>query len=76
MTVIKGLSGTEIEKLKKNVVKTIKDCELNITVKVNLHTVNNLDLTFGNPPVYINNCSNHPSTVIKQLKKLISKAII
>ena len=28
-----------------------------------------------NPPVYINNCSNHPPTEIKQLTKLISKQL-
>ena len=28
-----------------------------------------------NPPAYINNCSNYPATVIKQLLKLISKRL-
>ena len=28
-----------------------------------------------NPPVYINNCSNHPPTVLKQLPKSISKRL-
>ena len=36
----------EIERLKKNVVKTFKDCRLNITIEANLHTVNYLDVTF------------------------------
>ena len=88
LVVIKGLSGPEIERLKKNVVKTFKDCGLNITIETNLHTVNYLDVTFDlqkdtylpyrkpdNPPVYINNCSNHPPTVIKQLPKSISKRL-
>ena len=88
LAVIKGLSGAEIERLKKNVVKTFKDCGLNITIEANLHTVNYLDITFDlrkdtylpyrmpdNPPVYINNCSNHPPTVIKQLPKSISKRL-
>ena len=88
LAVIKGLSGLEIERLKKNVIKTFKDCGLNITIETNLHTVNYLDVTFylqkdtylpyrkpDNPPVYINNCSNHPPTVIKQLPKSISKQL-
>ena len=88
LAVIKGLSGPEIERLKKNVVKTFKDCGLNITIETNLHTANYLDVTFDlrkdtylpykkpdNPPVYINNCSNHPPTVIKQLPKSISKRL-
>ena len=80
LAVIKGLSGPEIERLQKNIVKTFKDCGLNITIEANLHTVNYLDVTFDlrkgtylpyrkpdNSPAYINNCSNHPPTVIKQL---------
>ena len=87
LAVIKGFSGPEIERLKKNV-KTFKDCGLNVTIEANLHTVNYLDVIFNlrkdtylpyrkpdNPPVYINNCSNHPSTVIKQLPKSISKQL-
>ena len=88
LAVIKGFSGPEIERLKRNVVKTFKDYGLNITIEANLHTVNYLDVTFDlqkgtylpyrkpdNPPVYINSCSNHPSTVIKQLPKSISKGL-
>ena len=85
---IKGLSGPEIERLKKNVVKTFKDYGLNVTIEANLHAVNYLDVTFDlrkgtylpyrkpdNPPVYINSCSNHPPTVIKQLPRSISKRL-
>ena len=88
LAVIKGFSGPEIERLKRNVVKTFKDYGLNITIEANLHTVNYLDVTFDlqkgtylpyrkpdNPPVYINSCSNHPPTVIKQLPKSISKRL-
>ena len=46
LAVIKGLSGPEIERLKKNVIKTFKDCGLNITIEANLHAVNYLDVTF------------------------------
>ena len=46
LAVIKGLSGPKIERPKKNVVKTFKDCGLNITIEANLHAVNYLDLTF------------------------------
>ena len=88
LPVIKGLSGTEIARLKKNVVKTFKDYGLNITIEANFHIVYYLDVTFDlqkgiylpyrkpdNPPVYINSCSNHPPTVIKQLPKWISKRL-
>ena len=88
LAVIKGLSGPEIERLKKNAVTTFKDYGLNITIEANLLTVNYLDVTFDlrkgiylpyrkpdNPPVYINSCSNYPPTVIKQLPKSISKIL-
>ena len=46
LAVIKGLSGPQIERLKKNVVKTFKDFRLNITIEANLHTINYLDVAF------------------------------
>ena len=88
MAVIKGLSGPEIERLKKNVVKTSQDFKRNITIEANFHTVNYLGATFDfrkdaylphrkpdSPPAYINNCSKHPPTVIKQLPISISKQL-
>ena len=47
LAVIKGLSDPEIERLKRNVVKTFKDCGLNITIEPNLHTANYVDATFN-----------------------------
>ena len=88
LAVIKGFSGPEIETLKKNVVKTFNDCGLNITFEANLHTVNYLDTNFNlrkgiylpyrkpdNQLVYMNSCSKHPSTVLKQLPKSTSKRV-
>ena len=79
---------TEIERLKKNFVKTFTDCGLNITIEAKLHPVNYLDVIFDlrkgtyrpyskpdSPAVYINNCSNHAPTVIKQLPKSINKRL-
>ena len=37
LAIIKVLSGRQIERLKKNVVKTFKDCGLNITNEADLH---------------------------------------
>ena len=86
LAVTEGLSGLEIEKLKKDVVKRFNNCGLNITIEADLHTVNYLDITFDlrkntflpykkpdNPLVYI--CSNHPTTVIKQIPKFISQRL-
>ena len=46
LAVIKGLSVAEMETLKKNVVKTFKDCVVNITIEPNLHTVDYLHVAF------------------------------
>ena len=46
LAVIKGLSGPKIERLEENVVKIIKDCEINIKIEANLHTVNCVNVTF------------------------------
>ena len=45
-TIIKCLSAPEIQRLKKNVVKTFKDCGINIKIDANLRTVIYLDVTF------------------------------
>ena len=42
--VIKDLLGPEIERLRKNVVKTSRDCGINIAIEANLHTVSCLDV--------------------------------
>ena len=75
---MKGLSGPEIERMKKRIIKIFKDCGLKITIKGDLKIVNFLDVTFNlhkntyepyrkpdNQPVYINVNSNHPPTTIR-----------
>ena len=67
LAVVQGLSGPEIKRIKKRVIKTFKDCGLKITIKGNLKIVNFLDVTFNlhkstykphrkpdNQPVYVN----------------------
>ena len=85
---MKRLSGPETERVKKKVIKVFKDCELKITIKANLHIVNFLDITLNlrnntyepyrkpdNHPVYINENSNHPKTILRELPKSISKRL-
>ena len=80
------MSKTEIERLKKRIVKMFKDCGLSITIECNLKSVDFLDITFdlvnntykpyrkpNNEPQYINNQSNHPPSIIKQLPKSVEK---
>ena len=82
------MSKTEIERLKKAIVKVFKDSGLSITIACNLKSVDFLDVTFdlinntyrpyrkpNNKPQYINKHSNHPPTVLKQIPKSIEKRI-
>ena len=47
LAVVKGLSGSEIERIKKGIVKVFKDCGLKISIKGELNIVNFLDVTFN-----------------------------
>ena len=83
-----NLSGTEIERLRKHIVRIFKECGLKITIQANLHVVNFLDVQFDvikgtyqpyrkpdNTPVYINKDFNHPPSILKQLPQAIAKRI-
>ena len=47
LAVVKGLSGSEIERIKKGIVEVFKDCGLKISIKGELKIVNFLDVTFN-----------------------------
>ena len=49
IAILKGLSGPEIETIKKKVTKVFNNCGLKITIKANLHVVNFLDITLDLP---------------------------
>ena len=86
--ILRNLSGPEIERIRKRIIKIFKDSGLNITIKMNLKTVDFLDVRFdllngtyqpyrkpNNQPVYINKQSNHPPNILKELPKAINKRI-
>ena len=86
--VLKSLSGPEMERKKKAIVKLFKDCGLRITIQANLRIANFLDVELNldsgtyqpyrkpdNNPIYLNKNSNHPKTVLNQLPKSIAKRI-
>ena len=52
--VLRNLSGPESELLRKRITKIFKDCGLNITIKMNLKTVDFLDARFN----FVNNTIN------------------
>ena len=83
--IMKEMSGPEIERKQKRMIKIFKDCVLNITIKTNLTAVDFLDIhlnlrdntyqPYRKPSselIYISKSSNHPKDMIKDLPKAIS----
>ena len=76
--IIRNSSGPEIDCMRKQIIKVFKECGLNIVIKMNLKTVDFLDVRFNltnntyepyrkpnNEPVYIN--MNPPPNILKEL---------
>ena len=88
LTIVRNVSGPEIKRKRKTIIKLFKECGLNITIQTNLKIVNFLDVEMildtntyrpyrktDNIPVYINRKSNHPPTIIEEIHKAIAKWI-
>ena len=85
---IKSTSGPILDKMKKNSIAVFRQEGFTMTIDINLIETKFLDVTFNlatskffpfkkpyNVPLYINVKSNHPSTIIKCLPKVISKRL-
>ena len=88
LAVLRNKSRPEMEHTRKNIIKAFKEIELNITAKTNLFQTDFLDVTFNlksnkffpyrkpnDHPLYINNQSNHPPSIRKQLPDMINDRI-
>ena len=88
LAIVRNVSGPEIKRKRKTIIKLFKECGLNITIQTNLKLVNFLDVEMildtstyrpyrkpDNIPVYINRKSNHPPTIIEEITKAIAKWI-
>ena len=88
LSVFKNKSGTQLERIKKNLQKTFKDFGLEIVAESNLKIVNYLDVTlnlnngtfkpYHKPDdiiQYINKESNHPPSIIEHLPASIEKRL-
>ena len=80
LSILRNSSGPEIERKRKQIIQIFKSCELNITVRTNLKTVDFLDVHLdlinntykpykkpNSETVYINKYSNHPPNIFKEL---------
>ena len=88
LSVFQNKSGTQLERIKKNLQKTFKDFGLEIVAESNLKIVNYLDVTlnlnngsfkpYHKPDdiiQYINKESNHPPSIIEHLPASIEKRL-
>ena len=82
------MPGPEVKRKKKELKKIFKNNGLSITVKTITKTADFLDIHFdlvkeiyqpykkpNDDPLYINIKSNHPTSILQQLPKSISKRI-
>ena len=88
LAVFRDVSGTAAEHINKDIIKSINDLGLCITIQTNLRTVNFLHVTFNLPsrkyypyckpndkPLYINRLSNHHPSILQQLPAAISRRL-
>ena len=88
LTILRNKSGPEMEQTRKNIIKAFQEIKLNIMVKTKVFQTDFLDVTFNlksnkfspyhkpnDHPLYINNQSNHPPSIRKQLPDMINDRI-
>ena len=88
LAVFKDVTGSQAERIKKDITKVFKSLRLKIVIETNLKIVNFLDVTLNltngkyypyrkpnDEPLYINTLSNHPPTIIKHLPASISRRV-
>ena len=88
LAVSRGTSGSEAERVKKDLTKRFKDLGLRVTIDANLKITNFLDLTLNlrsgkycpyrkpnDTPLYINRSSNHPPSILKNLPTAVSRRL-
>ena len=86
--ILRNLSGPQIERVTKEIIKIFKKCGLSITTKTNLKIVQFLDIELdlinntyrpykkpNDSPMYINVNSNHPPSIIKQIPSSIHRRL-
>ena len=86
--IMRRLGGPEMERRKKKIIQFFKEQGLKITIQVNLHKVDYLDVEFNlknnsfkpyrkpdNTPLYININSNHPPSVLRHIPQGIGKRL-
>ena len=88
LAIFSNMSGSRMERAKKDLVDIFKKNGLKITIDANRRVVNFLDVTFNlnnntfypyrkpnDTPLYVHKNSNHPKTIISKLHAMINKRV-
>ena len=88
LTVLKSATGSELERMTKQLTKTLQDNGLSITSQTNISSANFLDIALNlttesykpyrkpnDQPLYIDTHSNHPRHIMETLPDTISKRL-
>ena len=86
--ILRNMPGSEMDRTRKNLIKIFQECGLYIVCKINLTSVDFLNVRFdmkqetytpnrkpNNDPIYIHKHSNHPQNILRDLPKSISEII-
>ena len=85
LVLLRNTSQQKTDRIRKDIIKIFKNAGFKIEIKINLHIVDFLDVTFNllggtykpykkpnDQLLYVNTSSNHPPQIIKQLPTSIS----
>ena len=88
LAIVSNMSGSKVERIKKELIEIFKKNGLSITADANLKIVNFLDVTFNlnnntyypyrkpnDTPLYVHKLSNHPKTIIDKLPQMINRRV-
>ena len=88
LAVLRDVTGSEADRMRKTVCKIFNNLGLRLTIDTGMKVVNFLDVTLNladgtyrpyrkpnDTPVYVHSQSNHPPTIIKQIPKAISRRL-
>ena len=88
LAVVRNLSGSQTDRMRKWMVQCFKDNVLQIAMEINLQITEFLDVTLdlpgdkyypyrkpNNELLYINSASNHPPSITKQLPNMINRRV-
>ena len=88
LAVLNNISGPKTDRIRKQLIKLFQDYDMKISVELNLTQTDFLDATLNlntgkfwphrkpnDNPLYINNNSNHPPSIKKQIPSMVNERV-